>query len=557
MTTPPVKNQCANVGLMLSEMAQTRTDQLAVAHAQRDRNGRRIYEKITFRELDQATDRIALGLQKSGMPAGARIALLVPPGVNFIKLVFAMFKSGVVTILIDPGMGRKNMISCLQEAHPEGFVAISKAHAVRSIMRFKFPKAKHNVTIGKRWFWGGKKLSDFDNLNHLDFRPPPSKSIDPAAIIFTTGSTGPPKGVLYEHGNFAKQVTEIRDFYNIEPGGTDLSGFPLFALFNCAMGVTTIVPEMDATRPANVDPTNIIEAVNDFQANQSFASPALWNTVAKHCEKNKIVLPSLRKVLTAGAPVPPHVLKRLKAMIHPDGEIHTPYGATEALPVASNSASTVINETAEKTHSGKGTCVGKHFTGIEWKIIEISDEPISDIYQLQDVAIGEIGELLVRGPVVTREYVTRTEANAIHKVLDGDTFWHRMGDVGYLDEQDRFWFCGRKGHRVITERGPMFTIPCEAIFNCHPSIYRSALVGIGEKENQTPVMIVEPWPEHFPNSPDAKRTLIEQLKELGSANELTADIQRILIHKSMPVDIRHNAKIFREKLAQWAASKSK
>ncbi len=139
-------------------------------------------------------------------------------------------------------------------------------------------------------------------------------------------------------------------------------------------------------------------------------------------------------------------------------------------------------------------------------MIGISDEPLSDIQEVSEVPAGEIGELIVRGPVVTTEYVTRHEANALHKIRDRDGFWHRMGDVGYLDDVGRFWFCGRKTHRVVTAQGTMFTVMCEAVFNEHPAIYRSALVGIGEPGQQTPVLVVETWPEQRPGSPAARAT---------------------------------------------------
>ena len=487
-----VSERIVNVAFRLTASAERDPNGVAVAMpARRDRKGRRQYQSVTFRELDEDSDRLADGLLSLGARRGMRLVLMVRPSIDFISLVFAMFKAGVVTVLIDPGMGRKNLIRCLEDVQPEGFVAIPLAHAIRVFLRKRFPKANLNVTVGRRWFWGGATIDQLRARHRRgSFACAETKGDDPAAIIFTTGSTGPPKGVLYRHGNFDKQVEEIRDFYGIDPGEIDLPGFPLFGLFNCAMGVTTVIPDMDPTRPAAVDPRNIIEAVENWNVTQAFASPALWNTVSRHCEKHDKKLPTLRRILSAGAPVPPHVLRRLKNAIHPEGEIHTPYGATEALPVASISAREILNETAKESERGGGTCVGGKYPGINWKVIRITDGPIATIAETEELPLGQTGELIVRGPVVTSEYVTRVEANAEHKIKDGESVWHRMGDVGYFDDTGRFWFCGRKAHRVRTQNGTMFTIPCESIINTHEKVYRSALVGVGEPGNQRPVIIV-------------------------------------------------------------------
>jgi acyl-CoA synthetase (AMP-forming)/AMP-acid ligase II len=246
----------------------------------------------------------------------------------------------------------------------------------------------------------------------------------------------------------------------------------------------------------------------------------------------------------------------MKQAIHPAGEIHTPYGATEALPVASISASEVLGETAASSRAGAGTCVGHRFPGIEWKVIRISDGPIGQLDEIDELPTGQIGELLVTGPVVTRQYVTRVDANSLHKVRDGDRVWHRMGDVGYLDERDRFWFCGRKSQRVITDQATLYTIPCEAIFNQHPRVYRSALVGVGPPRQQRPVVIVELWPDQQTKSADDERGLVGELLDMGARFPHTQGIRDVLIHRSLPVDIRHNAKIFREQLAVWASERS-
>ena len=370
-----------NVGHRLTVMAQAMPDAVAVVEPLGyDAQGKRRYRHVTFRQLDDDSDRIARGLHALGATPGTRLALLVRPGIDFISLAFASFKAGTVAILIDPGMGRRNLIGCLAEAEPEGFVAIPIVQAVRWLLRRRFPKARFNVTVGRRWFWdgvrsnscgrravgsgqwavgsgerGGERGPQSPNLQISKSPNPNPQSLipnlsadDPAAIIFTTGSTGPPKGVLYTHGNFDAQVDQIRDFYDIRPGEVDLPCFPLFGLFNCAMGVTAVIPDMDPSRPAQVDPLKIIEAAADWQATQAFGSPAIWDRVSRYCEQHGIRLPTIRRVLSAGAPVPADVLRRTKACIHAEGEVHTPYGATESLPVASNSASEVLNETLSR-----------------------------------------------------------------------------------------------------------------------------------------------------------------------------------------------------------------
>ncbi len=543
-----------NVAQLLHVTAMQCPTAMAIAQpAGRDRHGKRQYRQVTFRELDEDSSLIADGLLAMGIEPGMRMALMVRPGVDFISLVFAMFKAGVVVVLIDPGMGRRGMIRCLAETQPKGFVAISLAQALRCMLRHRFPLATLNVTVGRRWFWGGPTLRRLRDRTPSGREMATVRGHDEAAIIFTTGSTGPPKGVLYRHGNFTHQAMQIQQRYAIALGEIDLPGFPLFALFNCAMGVSTVIPDMDPTRPAEVDPEKIIEAVDDWKVTQAFGSPALWNVVGQYCEEHEQRMPSLRRVLSAGAPVPPHVLRRMQQAIHADGDIFTPYGATEALPVASIAASEVLAETAAQTRLGRGTCVGKRFSEIQWKVIRISDEPLERIDDVVELPVGEIGELIVRGPVVTTEYVTRTEANAQHKIREKDGFWHRMGDVGYLDPDDRFWFCGRKAHRVTTQQETMYTIMCEGVFNEHPVVYRSALVGIGQAGRQEPVLVVETWPNKRPDSAADKQQLVSELREIAQQYDHTRAIDQFLLHPSLPVDIRHNAKIFREKLAVWAA----
>lgn len=551
----------ANVAARLSHWARRLPGGIAIAEpagpVQSDAT--RSYRLTTFAELDQQSDRIARGLLSWGVQPGMRLVMLVPFGSLFIRLTFALLKAGVVVVLIDPGMGRKHLVNCLAATEPDGFVGIPKAQAIRTLLRHRFGRATWNVTAGRRWFWGGKTLEQITARGQKqgDLPLPRVEAASNAAIIFTTGSTGPPKGVAYTHGTFNAQVDLIRDRYDIHPGTRDLACFPLFGLFDNVMGATTIIPDMDPTRPAEVNPQRLLEAVNQWEIDQAFGSPALWHRVVNWCEQTGNRFDTLRRVLSAGAPVPAVTLQRLRRVVHPDADIVTPYGATEALPLASIESRQVIAETGPAAAKGRGVCVGTRFDQIRWKVIAIEDGPIASLDQAVELPQGKIGELMVSGPVVSRQYAVRADQNALHKVADGEQIWHRMGDVGYLDAQDQFWFCGRKGHRVTRGKKTWFTIPCEAIFNSHPAIYRSALVGRGKPGEQTPVIIVEPHPEQRPATVAAEAQLLAELRELALRNPLTQRIEEFRIYpRSLPVDIRHNSKIFREQLAAELAAEA-
>jgi acyl-CoA synthetase (AMP-forming)/AMP-acid ligase II len=571
-----------NIAAKLRETAARFPKQPAIVCAGgRDRFGRGV-APLTFGELEHESDALARGLAGIGVGAGKRMVLMVRPGVEFIALTFALFKVGAVVVLIDPGMGPRRIFRCLDEVEPDGFAGIPPVQALRILSIGRFRRARLNVTVGRRWFWRGPTYeslvrealaggwnpgADGPGSPTSPFELARTRSSDPAAIIFTSGSTGKAKGVVYEHGMFAAQVEALRDFYGIEPGGVDLPGLPLFALFNSALAVTTVIPEMDPARPARVDPQKIIAAIREHRVSQAFGSPAIWNRVGRYCEARGITLPTLRRVFSAGAPVPVDVLERMnKALVHPDAEMFTPYGATEALPVTSITATGVLGRTADRTRQGAGTCVGKPLPTIRLKIIEIVEGPIASLTDARELPFDEIGEIIVQGDVVTREYFARPEATAAAKIPDGDRFWHRMGDVGYLDETGALWFCGRKSQIVETAQGRMYTDCIEPIFNGQAGVARCALVGIGPKPRQTPAIVVErelgvpdagvpPSGGQRGDSPSngAPHDLLADLRQLALAHPNTRRIERFLLYPgSLPVDVRHNTKINREQLAEWA-----
>jgi acyl-CoA synthetase (AMP-forming)/AMP-acid ligase II len=514
------------------------------------------YRSWSFGELDNIIDSFAFRLKDSGINKGDRVMLMVRPSVEFITLTFALFKIGAVIILIDPGMGYKNLLKCISNVRPEVFIGIPRALLFRYAFPGPFKTVRTSFCVGPSFGLFGQSLSaaavQKSEMYGASFQAAIMQPHDLAAILFTTGSTGPPKGVRYDHVNFQAQLHLIRNYYAIGPDDIDQPAFPLFALFSTGLGACSVIPEMNPAKPAQVDPAKFIRTIKMYNVTYSFGSPAIWNVVSRYCLDHHITLPTVKKILMAGAPVPGELLQRTLAVLSPDAEIHTPYGATESLPIASITAREILAETWEKTRKGQGVCVGRMLPGIEIRIIKIADEPIDTWDDLLHLPSYEIGEIIVKGPVVTSSYDNNERENLLAKIRDNSEFWHRMGDLGYFDDVGRLWFCGRKGHRVVTRHATLFTVCCEAIFNEHPEVYRSALVGVGPKGGQEPVLIVETHEKKLDRD-----TLFSELRQLAQQNAMTRTIEHFLVHPAFPVDIRHNAKIFREKLSLWATAKLK
>lgn len=549
-----------NIAGWVPAMAALQPDRPAIFYPLgRDPDGKRQYSHYTFEQLDRASNHIAAGLEQVGIGRGTRTVLMVKPSREFFALVFALFKVGAVLVLVDPGIGIKNLGICLGRAQPEAFVGIPAAHVARLMMGWSRATLRTFVTVGPRLFWGGHTLAQVKALgaSRPDYQMAQTGLDDHAAILFTSGSTGPSKGAIYTHRNFLAQVDAIREMYDIRPGEIDLPTFPLFALFAPALGMTAVIPDMDFTRPAKVDPRLIIEAIEDFGVTTMFGSPALLNTVGRWAEKNGVRVRSVRRVISAGAPMQAHILRRWHAMLPEGALIHPPYGATESLPVATMNGHEILAETWAATQQGRGACVGRPVNSIEVRVVAITDGVLSES-AATPLEAGSIGEICVRGDQVTQGYFNDPDNTARSKITCADgTFWHRMGDLGYLDPTGRLWFCGRKSHRVRAAGGDMYTIPCEGIFNAVPGVFRTALVGVGPAGQQVPVLCIERETEASAAGLTAVEVtdaaLLEQLKQRGAQFDLTRGISHFLFHPGFPVDIRHNAKIGREQLAQWAA----
>jgi acyl-CoA synthetase (AMP-forming)/AMP-acid ligase II len=573
----------ANIAQHFALMAARAPQQCALKIPRgRTRSGDIDYLAFSFAELAAETAAWQTRLAGRGVRPGDRALVMVRPGLPLIASVFALFALGAVPVVIDPGMSRKNFLACVARSRPRVLVGIPLAQVLSHVFRGSFRSVAVRVPVSGKLT---ARIASGAQSSGANFQIADSRASDLAAVLFTSGSTGAPKGVCYEHGMFEAQLRLLRDAYGIEPGEIDLPLLPVFALFNPALGLTTIVPEIDPRRPAAADPAKIVQAIRQENITNSFGSPTLWRKIAGYCLAQKISLPSLHRVFCAGAPVPADLWQNSRTWL-PNGQLHSPYGATEALPVSTISNEEVSLLLKSQTPNAKaqkpagvpdtpdsfgicdldlgisgaaapvrGACVGRPLAGIEVKIIAPTDAPLASIAEARELGPGEIGEIIVCGPVVTKLYDALPEATAMAKIQipnagpqnPSGAVWHRMGDCGYLDAAGRIWFCGRKAERVETAAGSLHTEPCEQVFRAHPGVTRCALIGLGPRGAQRPALVVE-------GKPAGARAFARELRALALAYPHTAAIDRFYFHPCFPVDVRHNAKIHRLTLAMWATT---
>jgi len=504
-------------------------------------------KSVTFAQLQSLINRYSSGLIDLGIKKGMKTIIMLRPGPEFLAVVFALLRIGAVPVMIDPAMGTRKMAVALNCVKAEAFIGISRAHLLRLFYPSCFKEVKIKITHGRRWFWGGEKLRDVGKVKgrlqtNNDDRP--FVYNETAAIFFTSGSTGVPKGVEYTHRMFLAQIDLMSSHYQFGKGAKDLTTFPLFSLFDAALGVTSVLPSMDFSHPGSADPKKIIDAVSRYGTTHMFASPAILRILTGYAGKIGDRLKTLRIVITGGAPVDIPLLRNVGNILPTEARIHVTYGATEALPMTDVIASDIPQDQEEVTSKGGGICVGRPLPGVDMKIIRITDTAIDQWNDDLELPMGETGEIIVKGRLVSESYFKMPKINSLSKIpCHNGSRWHRTGDMGWIDNYGFLWICGRKSQRVITNETTLFTVACEGIFNRHPMVARTALVGANRGERTIPVLYVET------KGRTDKKKIIAELMELGDVHEHTKNINKFEFIKRFPMDVRHNSKINREKLA--------
>jgi acyl-CoA synthetase (AMP-forming)/AMP-acid ligase II len=492
------------------------------------------WKTVTYAGLLESTERFARGLQGCSLTPGMRAALLTPPSADFFPFAFALLKLGIVPVMVDPAIGLKKLSICINEAKPDIFIGNTLTHGLRILFGWGKETIKHNLTIEQV----KRQMSKVDtSIHHSSFI---IQNSSPAAIIFTSGSTGTPKGVLYSQENFSAQLDLLQQTFGITEDEIDLPAFPLYVIIDILLGVTSVIPDTRFPFPANTDPEKVFEAIQKFNVTNMFASPVVLD-ILEEFWRGEDGPQSLKRVITAGAPATISLQKKFRKILNIKTHLFGIYGATESLPITKVESKEIF-AMEEKTAQGAGICLGSPIDGVKVRIIRISEEPIEEWQESLKLETNVIGEITVQSPATTRTYL-KENANRFSKIKLGDEIIHRTGDVGYFDEEGRLWYCGRKSQRVETQQGIFFTEQIEGVFNTHPLVFRTALVGVMQK----PVLWVQANVTHA-NQDTIRRDLIELAKDHPQA----CQIRHFLFIKNFPTDVRHNSKIIREQLTQLA-----
>lgn len=479
---------------------------------------------VSWAQLASTVSALAKGLGAIGVRRGDRVALLVPPGADLTAALYACLRIGAVTVVADAGLGVKGLHRAMRSAAPDHIIGIPRALAAARALGWP---GQHVVAgpvdratahaVGARWTLGDVlRLADTGEL------PDPPAADELAAILFTSGSTGPAKGVVYSHGQLAATRDLIAATYQVTAQTRLVAAFAPFALFGAALGAVSAVPDMDVTAPSTLTATALADAIARIDATTVFAAPAALAAVCATADdlspERREALSRVTRVLSAGAPVGVALLEQVEHLM-PDATLHTPYGMTEALPITD-----ITLEELRDIGPGDGVCVGLPVAGVELRVDE------------------KTGEILVRGPHVKDRY---DQLWATEHLSARDPGWHRTGDVGHVDADGRLWIGGRLAHVVHTAAGAVTPVGVEQRIETLPTVRRAAVVGVGPVGTQQVVVVLE-----VPTS----RPMLADL-------DLTDDVRRVaqvpvaavLVVTSLPTDVRHNSKIERGRVAAWAS----
>ncbi len=497
------------------------------------------WRTISWSRLDDRVLRLSRGLSARGVRAGDRIALLMPPGADLLAVVYAAWSIGAVIVVIDAANGPRALLRALRAARVDHAVAIRRARPVVALLRIP------GVVI-----WADE-LADISRVQAEEADDGEVSSNADAAVVFTSGATGPAKPVAYTRARIAATRDVLLDHYGFTRSDVLVAAFAPWAVLGPLLGIGSVIPRMDASRPGSLTASALAEAMEQAGGTVMWMSPAALRSVLTGArpgtaDRRRLVEASadLRFLLVAGAPVSRRLLHEAREL-WPHADLRTPYGMTEVLPATDVQASEVIGESASL-----GVLVGRPLPSVDVAIaaLDHDGEPSDELEQVP----GVLGEVAIRA----RHAKSRYDGRAFVELRSSrNAGWHRTGDVGLLDERGRLWIQGRLSHVITAEGGPLGPVPLEqqveaSLVDAGHLDVVAAAVGVGPVGCQVPVIVCAPAVSAGSDS----GLHIADREVCDIVRRVLPGVAAVLWRSRMPVDIRHGAKIDRSKLSREAAA---
>ncbi|MBT2514645.1 alpha/beta fold hydrolase [Arthrobacter sp. ISL-30] len=514
---------------------------------------------LSWQQLQKTIVDVAAGLREAGVGPGSRVSLMVPPGVDLTVALYACLRLGAVVVVADAGLGTRGLSRAVKGTTPDFLIGIDKALAAASVLGWPGRRISvRDLPAARRRILGVEISLDVLARRGAGVgEDQPTHPVDPtapAAVLFTSGSTGPAKGVLYTHRQLAAMRDTVAETFGIRSGARLVAGFAPFALLGPALGAVSVTPAMDVTSPRTLTARALADAAAAIDATVVFASPAALRNVLVTRDgvsgAGHKALQGIELLLSAGAPIPEPLLAELQRLL-PQASLHTPYGMTEALPVTDISFEQIQAAAAESAAgtvagAGNGVCVGTPVHGVRVAVVPLAaDGTAPGSHPVTEA--GVTGEILVSAAHVKETYdrlwLTQRESTS----LPG---WHRTGDVGHFDGAGRLWVEGRLAH-VVTAPGAVVTpVGAEQAIERLDCVRMAAIAGVGPAGTQAVVAVVETVPPTRKAGPAAPQ-LAGRVRK--AALEAGVNVSAVLAVPAQPTDIRHNAKIDRTRLSRWAS----
>jgi len=528
---------------------------------------------VSWKLLSRRVRQIAAGLSRVGVKKGDRVSLLIQPGADLTAVLYACLRLGAVVVVADAGLGLRGLTRAVRGSWPDHVIGaapgLMAARALgwpgQKISTVRFPE------VTGRALGISHTLADIIELGVDEELPEPPTPDDIAAVLFTSGSTGPAKGVVYTHDQLSAVAETLSEQYGIGVGTGLVAGFAPFALLGPALGARSVTPDMIVTSPKTLTARAVADAVSAVDATVLFLSPAaVANVVATAGEltgADRDALGSVERFLSAGAPVSEALLSAISALM-PNASAHTPYGMTEGLlltditldgiraasaDVAAELAADFAAGAASRSGAGTagGTAVGGVCVGIPAATARVRIAALDANAEATGVPSstpGVTGEIVVSAPHIKDHYdrLWLTDRMSKRGGPAGER-WHRTGDVGHLDSAGRLWVEGRLPHVLVTAAGIVTPVAPEIRIEGLDRVSRAAIAGVGPRGTQQVVAIVE-------TSPPARRvSLADEALAAAVRGIAGVDVSAVLVVPHLPTDIRHNSKIDRVRLSTWAA----